>query len=188
MGSNLLRRVASLTLAIVVIVSAAPSAKADLINGVCLLDVTIEFDFDPTPTDDSPPYTISIDDAVSWCKLDTLQTTLTGGGGTAGSATGTLSSVQCGILAGTGTWDQEFGGLVPPVVDGAHVVTGTWEAATMVVASTAPDLGRFAGVVELLPHPAELDANATKTADCALGGSVSSVRMLGVQAFTDPEV
>lgn len=187
----------TVVVAVVIWLSAVayPSARAAdaLVNGVCSLDLTITFgDPKPTLTDESSPYTITIDSGStwSWCKLDTLgSTTLVEG---TGSTSVGDSESRCGVLTGQGTWAQGFGNGPTdpaPMNNGMHVVAGTWLGATMVV-SGIPGNGplTFTGVIELVPHPDVPLANAYAINTCRTGGVVNSIRMLGVQVFNDPAV
>lgn len=178
----------ALLIALMLAIAISSPAKADLINGVCTLDMTISFDSPPTLTDTSP-YTISIDETSDWseCKLDTLDPTPLVEGG--GSANALQSLASCGVLAGTGTWWQGFGaggGAPPPMLNGSHRVAGTWLHATMVVSSNV--VGVFTGVIELVPHPDYPLANALAIDTCSSDEAVESIRMLGVQVFNDPEL
>lgn len=165
-----------------------PDAGATVVvNGVCTLDMTFTFTSSPTLLGSSPGYTISVDETNSGCTLDTLQSIPVDGSGSAAAGSGGTSLSRCGVLAGIGPWNQSFEGKAPAVIGGTHVVSGTWESATMVVTGfPGHTLTYFTGVIELAPHPDEPLANAGKTNTCANGGSVSSIRMLGVQVFNDP--
>lgn len=173
----------------VVLTMASPSARADLINGLCKLDLTFTFSSPPSLTGTSP-YTIAIDKFSAWsgCTLDTLESPPFVEGG--GSASAAQSLASCGVLAGTGSWEQGFGTSdqsPPAVTNGSHNVAGTWLHATMVVSGTPGNpLTRFTGVIELIPHPEQPLANAYKLDTCRSGGNVTSLRMLGVQVFNDP--
>jgi hypothetical protein len=160
------------------------SAHAFVINGACELDMTFSFSSSPTLTGSAPVYTVSIDPDSSECTLDTLDVVSTSGDGTSAPETGGTSLVHCGVLAGRGTWDQGFEDVAPDLMDGFHVVGGTWTKATMVVSSIP--LTTFTGTIELTPHPDEPLVNAYKVESCRNGDSVTSIRMLGVQVFNDP--
>lgn len=158
-----------------------------LVNGVCTLDMTFTFSSSPTLLGSSPGYTISVNETNSGCTLDTLDEIPVDASGSAAAGSGGTSLAKCSVLAGVGPWNQSFEGKAPAVFDGSHVVSGTWEGATMVVTGyPGHALTYFTGVIELVPHPSEPLVNAGKTNTCVNGGSVLSIRMLGVQVFNDP--
>lgn len=185
------RRQAATLLAVMsisLIAFSSPSANADLINGVCKLDMTFTFTAPPMLTD-YVGYTITIDEDNSYCILDTLvPTPLVRASGSAAAFSGGTSLAKCGVLAGVGRWDQSFGGAVPSVIGGSHLVSGTWLGATMIVTGFPITLATFTGTIELTPHPDAPIANANQVDLCRSGGNVASIRMLGVQVFNDPVV
>lgn len=183
----MIKRVIVVAVALASVLTAiGPVAQADLIAGVCTFDLTIKFSSTPTLKGPAVGYTIS--DSNSSCDVPLFGSTTTTIGASAGAGNGGLSLSRCGVLAGSGSWDQSWNDFLTPVVGGSQVLAGTWLQAT-IVSSSYPGTGgvtKLASVTELVPEPSAPTANATAAASCALGGAVSSIEFLGIQTFEDP--
>lgn len=163
-----------------------PVAHADLIAGVCTFDLTITFSSTPTLTGPAVGYTLS--ESNSSCDVPLYGNTTTTIGASAGAGSGGLSLSRCGVLAGSGSWDQIWNDFLTPAVGGSHVLAGTWLKATIVSTSypSSGGLTKLASVTELVPEPGAPTANAAAAASCASGGTVSSIKFLAIQTFEDP--
>jgi hypothetical protein len=147
------------------------------------VDVRVNFNSPVRLTDTHPNYGISMGSFLpNTCvvSLDPLNPIRSTGGGGNGSS----SIFTCGAALASGSWSQSWtnssGSSNPPDVVGSHVLTGTWDDWELEVVN--PSLS-FTGVAHLRLAPFE----QLKTATCATG-SISSIAMVGVMYFQDPEV
>jgi hypothetical protein len=181
-----LKRALLLPLTVCLLATSAPAAHATIFTGVCVMSLTISFQ----PALTAQPRSIDYDlDGRSATDLDPLTS------GTQGCAvdTGALSPFKstsafgtghsilatCESFAGTGSWYQSWN-PDPGAVDAAHSLSGTWGQWTLVTNTASLN---YTGEMELVISPFA----ASKTAQCASGG-VSSVDLIGVMHFQDPEL
>jgi hypothetical protein len=164
---------------------AAPAHAEIIFNGVCLLNLQFSFpSTQPTVTGPASPYTFGTTPGSS-CTMDNLEPTAgVGFWGSAAAGQGGITNARCGVLAGNGPFNQTWGGSLPSVGDGTHVVVGTWLHATMVVSALPTEPIRMTGVVELVPT--DVVDTLTKLQTCLNGGDVNQIFMKGVEVFNDP--
>lgn len=158
-----------------------PAAEASIWTGACPIEVNFSFNSRVrTATSlSAPTYTVSISNFLLPCAVtlnvnQPLRSTSGGGGG--GSILWTCESTLA-----QGSWSQSWGSGFPAVTSGSHVITGTWGAWTMAVASSSLN---FAGVAELTISPFE---PVDKLAECELAG-IRDISMVGTMVFQDPEL
>lgn len=187
-----LRRMALLSLhvALLSLVPTAP-ANAGIFTGTCVLNVTFQFFSPVNGTTSAPSYSVSISPSAAdfdplWsgtqpCAVsgDVSPARTTVGGGS-----GSSTIWSCGAVLASGDWDQSWfnrsGNAGPPSLNGSHTITGTWDNWEMVVRN--PSLS-FTGNIHLTLSPFE----NSKALGCA-GGGITSLTMIGVMVFQDPEV
>jgi hypothetical protein len=188
--SSLTRRVAVLvtlcSLAVLPVVSAP--AKADLMwAGMCTLDLTIAFSgASPTVLGTSPGYTITVNNPPSTCLVVPQRLSMTvDGGGSAGVAGNGTSNSKCGILEGSGTWQEHFS-EVDGIAGATHHLGGTWLDATMIV-YYGSDPTRFAGAVHLVP--ADINEMKAQLDLCTANRPLTApLHMIGYQVWQDPDL
>ena len=166
--------------------SAQPAHAEIVSNGACTLDVTFTFTAPPT-VGGTVGYTVRVNPLTSSCTMDSGATVPADALGSAGAGNGGTSVSGCGVLGGIGPWSEGFAGYEPTIWDGTHVVAGTWLGATMYVNSTpGGSYLNFNSVILLTPSPSDPTGNLNKMKTCEAGGTVTSIKMLGVQVFNDP--
>lgn len=184
------RKSLSLALAACLLLLVAPSARASIFTGTCVLNLTFNFespirsvavnggrdigyDISVSPAADLSP----LDGGSQPCVVDTnalnpfRPTTATG--------SGRAIAWTCEAAAGSGSWDQAWF-PDPAHVDAAHSIFGTWGNWVMVLNNASLS---FTGHMNLTVA----SSDATKLSTCETSG-ISSLRMTGVMHFQDPEM
>lgn len=170
-----------LVAALLLLIPLAAPAEAGIWTGSCPVSVQVSFNSPIRLADTHPGYSISMSSFLpDTCvvTLDPLAPLRSTGGG--GNGSSTLWS--CSSVLASGSWSQSWTGDTsnPPSVSGSHVITGTWDDWVLEIVN--PSLS-FTGVAHLRLAPIE----QLKTLNCATG-SVSSISMVGVLVFQDPEL
>lgn len=171
-------------LALLLVVAAAPPARAALWTGSCALRVTLSFRSPVRPPLSGPSYDIEATGAadldLTRSGIQPCATTLTSSPTTGTGAGGSGSAIawSCAGTVATGSWFQDFDAEGPAGFVGSHTLTGAWGAWTLEVQTPTPNV---VGVGEFTLQAVE----ALKTPSCATG-SLSSVTMVGVLVFQDP--
>jgi hypothetical protein len=191
------RKALVITVASTLLGAIAPPASAGVFTGTCVLNFSFEFGTPVrsvtslTAAGPSAPEALMTYDVTAYTGAD-LNPLKAGSQScamdvepldpfreTAAFGSGDALSWTCEEAAGTGSWHQDFY-PDPDSVDGAHVLTGTWDNWVMVVNN--PTLS-FTGTINLTVAPADVG----KLAQCETNG-ISSLRMIGVMHLQDPEV
>ena len=182
---GLRRSLAALIVALGIVALQAAPAHADVTNGFCDLNMRFAFPATkPTLTGAAAPYTFGLLPGSSCTLQDLSRTPSVTMTGSAAAGEGGITLARCGVLAGNGEFNQAWGGEIPLVDNGTHVVVGTWLHATMVVTAFPPDPIRMTGVIELVPLDLVATLQAIQT--CLNNGNVPEIRMRGVEVFNDP--
>lgn len=179
------KSIASTLAAAVLVVAAAPPARANLWTGVCTLRLTIQFRSPAQAPLDNPTYDL---DVAGLADLDPVRSgtqpcaaTFSGTPPfteTSVDGTGSASVWSCAAVVGRGSWDQSFGPEGPAGFTGSHTLSGTWGAWTIEVLS--PTLN-----VVGAGHFTLQAVEATKTPQC-VAGSIDSLTLVGEVVFQDP--